>query len=911
MSNSAEVLYPPSLENYIEPASSPDLLVPGGQRYLQEVYRWLGENHLNLPPARAVQRYAKAHDRLIEAVFQAGVQRWQKDNPTTPVPGVAILALGGYGRRELFRYSDIDLLLLMSDKPAPYEEFLKPILHALIDLRLDLGYVTRSINDCLSTIGFDLESATALIESRHLAGDLQLFKQFRLAFHDAMWVRGQRWFLREHFLAWEERHEKYESTVQLLEPNLKEGVGGLRDVHMTRWAIYARTGSTQLKLLKEHAGFTESELRMYNKAISALLRYRNTLHLVSAAKGDTLTFEWQPEVAERLGYQSEEGRLKEENMMQDYYGHALHIARKSKRAFRVHLARDRNAIVGKIGSWSHRTHARYFKVCNHTMYLHPRHEDWFGRDPVNFIRIFVEASRHHYKVSGETIDRMARELESVNYDFANDSKVIRYFLEIIREPRRIGRTLESMHQCRLLERVIPEFNRIYNMVRIDHYHHYTVDEHTLKTIQQAEMLWNEPKGERSLPSRALYQIERWDLLILALLLHDIGKGYGRGHALRGAPIAQHACERLKLPPEACETVRHLVLSHLKLNHASQRRDLNDPEVAKALAKECGSVEILKMLYVLSVCDLRGVSPDAWNDWKGQLLGECYLRTAEVFEGTQRFPPRERPGIDDLSKAVAKVLAADPEMAKEAKAHQLDRKAIRYILEHCGERYLMDVPPEQMARHFLLSYAINEEQAIAWHFDQPSENYCSDLIVCARDVPGLMSYITGALSTKGINVWTADLFSTEHGFAFNVFSVGDEKERPLMEGLNLDRLLKDLNEVVRDRMDMATLIERHRARRRRRFKQRSPIAPNVSFDNDSSQHHTLIEISAHDRPGILYQMAAILHEQRLNIHRAIINTEAYGVVDTFYVTDLEYNKIYQESHQERIREALHKGLAENS
>jgi [protein-PII] uridylyltransferase len=458
-------------------------------------------------------------------------------------------------------------------------------------------------------------------------------------------------------------------------------------------------------------------------------------------------------------------------------------------------------------------------------------------------------------------------------------------------------------------------------VRIDHYHHYTVDEHTIKTLEMVERLRNQPPARRTTAGAIARQLPRWDLLNLALLLHDVGKGYGRGHALRGGQIAQRVCERMKLPEGDIDMVRFLVLSHLKLSHAAQRRDVTDPEVARQLAEEIGSLDRLRMLYILTICDLMAVSPDAWNDWKEQILAECYLRTADLLGGKgleeRRAEASDRQAVRErvLTALLAETGRSDPPAKSRA---ALDEELDDFFRD-VSDYYLRTSDPRVIARHCLLRRELDEENLLAWRLDNEPpaskddhaaaslaaapRSHFSQVTVFAADVPGLFCFICGALAAKGINIWSAQIFSTRDGYAINQFLVTDLDNQPLSEGLRLDRLRKDLNRVIKGEMDIEDLIARHRTRQPRRAPARAVHPTSVVFDDKSSQRYTIIEIRTADRPGLLYRITRALSQCQLDIHRSIIATEAYGVVDVFYVTDMEYNKVYTEADQQKIRRAL--------
>lgn len=915
----------PDVDRYVDLSMERADYLRGGQAYLADLARWLRECSNAGHGSRTHELYSEAHDRLFRATWEYAVHQWTAREGTPPPPA-ALVAVGGYGNRTLCLRSDVDLLFLMGERGDRTEQFVKSVLLLLIDFKLNLGYLTRSVADCEAKVGTDLESVTSMTGARPVTGSESLFREFRQCIVEAVRGRGRRWFLRSVFEQWKTRRLKYESTVYLLQPNLKEGQGGLRDVDTVRWILFALTGSNDLEQLKTLARFEPESLAELREAISFVLTVRNELHLQSGTSGDLLAFDFMPEIARRLGYRGDELRSAEEFLMADYYRHARVVDRCSSRAVRVLLRNEKSVIDGladSIGTIRRRRLAPGIMVREEVVYVEDDSRTWFEADHRRILELFHLAARWGYRLSDHTLDTLARLAPSLGVTFRLDTGNQQQFLAILALKSHVARTMADMHECRILGRILPEFDRIQSMVRIDHYHHYTVDEHTLKALEYAERLLNQAPTERSAAGNVARQIRRWDLLNLAILLHDVGKGYGRGHALRGGQIAQRVCERMGMSEADIELVRFLVLSHLKLSHVAQRRDITDPEVARQLAEEIGSLERLRMLYVLTVCDLMAVSPEAWNDWKAQLLAECYLRTAELLgqeAGTRRREEFDRRRLrEPILHAMLQELAPDTPTATERR--ELETELGRFMRD-VSDYYLRTMHPQVVARHCLLRREIDENNMLAWQLrndTQPpgprevmraagapagdAHPRYSHLTVIAADVPGLFSFICGALAAKGINIWSAQIFSTRDGYAINQFMVTDLDKRPLSEGLRLDRLRHDLNLVIQGRMSIDDLIARHRTRQPKRARPRAVHPPAVFFDNVSSQRYTILEIRATDRPGLLYRITRALNECHLDIHRSIIATEAYGVVDVFYVTDMEYNKIHTETDQQRIRKAL--------
>jgi [protein-PII] uridylyltransferase len=923
--SSAAALEPlPVIDRYLDTRSDRADFLKRGQAYLADLLLWLRNNSGHCDAVPALLAFSDGHDALMRATFGFASDLWTRERGQPP-PNVALTAVGGYGNRLLCPRSDVDVLLLMEKHEKDTEAFLKSILLLLTDLKLNLSSLTRSIADCEECVGQDLQSVTSMTSARMLDGHAPLFEGFQRRFRALVTGRSRRWFLRAINEEWQDRRRKYDATVYLLQPNLKEGQGGLRDVDTLRWILFGLTGDNDLGQLPAVAGFKDDALNDYRIATGRLLALRNLLHQVAGVAGEVLMFEYQPEIARRLGYQPDEMRSAEEFLMADYYSHARSIDRISSHAVRKLLPRGRSLVGGLVGKIQSRRIDKHFIVQDDIIFIDPKSLGYFEADPARILAMFHSAARWGLRLSDHTLDNIARLSGSIGDDFADHPENRRHFMGILAQKTHVASTLADMHESRILGRLIPDFERLRCMVRIDHYHHFTVDEHTIKTVEMAEAVRevvNDRDRDRrrhgggpSILGDVARRLKRPDLLHLALLLHDIGKGYGRGHALRGGQIAQRVCERFKLPDEDTELVRFLVLSHLKLSHAAHRRDLSDPEVTRQLTEEIGDLERLRMLYVLTACDLMAVSPDAWNDWKAQLLAECYLRTAELMGDTHRSRDGTHVDLAEIRRRVREALPAQVTAVigvAAPPAADLDRE-LDDFLHKVSEFYLKTIPPETVALHCLMRRELDKENLLAWRLHAAAgiprpapatdDRRYSQLTVIASDVPGLFCFICGALASKGINIWAAQIFSTRDGYAINQFLVTDLENRPLSPDLRLDRLRKDLIGVIKGSMDIEDLVERHRTRQPRRALPRQVHPTRVFFHNQSSKRYTILEIRAADRPGLLYRITRALTDCQLDIHRSIVSTEAYGIVDVFYVTDMEYNKIHTAADKERVRLAL--------
>lgn len=894
--------HPPEIEGYLDPALPRAEFIAKGQAYLADIHQWLRENNPRIGGRQALARFTAAHDSLLAAALRHETDRW-KEQHSGPVPQLALIALGGYGRRALSLLSDIDLLFLMCDAGPECEEFVKPLLHLLTDCKLRMGTVARTLDQCLERVGHDLDSTTALLEGRLIAGAKQPAERLLTLLRKRITGPDRRWFLGAVYQQWRQRREKYESTVYLLEPNLKDGEGGLRDVHSAQWVLDAIAGASDLSALTRLAGIDAPTLEKFRRAVDVLYTVRNELHAAAGIKQDRLEFAYQPTIARRLGYEAGPLHSAEERFMGDYYRHARVIANISQRAMHE-LARHEAWLAKELfGPPRRRKLSDGSQIERDILFLPADAEKQLLAEPQRIMAQLEKAAAKGWRLSDSALDVLGRVCRALDESFSADKVNCRRFMQILGSETAIDRTISDMHECGLLELLIPEFEQVRAMVRIDHYHHFTVDEHMIKSLGVACKIRSGEIGRATPIGRIAGQIERWDLLCLALLIHDIGKGFGRGHAIRGGQLAQRIGDRLGLPPEDVDTVRFLVLSHLKLSHAAQRRDPSDPNVARHLAAEIGTLDRLKLLFLHTVCDLMAVSPEMYNDWKEQLLLECYMGTAAVLGERTELLTLPRPNREVIRQRVLEILPEQLRAVYPNAAGAPGQAELDHFLKHATDRYLQAAAPVTVARHFLLRRELRPDNVVTWHLVPEGGRGLSELTVCAYDVPGLFHNICGALAAKGLNIWSAQIFSTTAGEALNQFQVTDIENRALPPGFRLERLRKDLNHVLQGKMTIQELIERHKGRPRKIARANRPLPSIVLFDNDSSKSTTIIEVRTADRIGLLYLITGALLACRLDVQRAIIATEAYGVVDVFYVTDLEYNKIYNEKTQRQIEQAI--------
>ncbi|MBW2512304.1 MAG: [protein-PII] uridylyltransferase, partial [Deltaproteobacteria bacterium] len=541
-----------------------------------------------------------------------------------------MIALGGYGRAELNPLSDIDIMFYCSDKNKDLaEKIAERVLYLLWDLNLDVGYSVRTASDCLSLVQQDLTIRTALMDTRFLAGDEVLYHEFEKQVAQPVLNRNSQNFLKSKYEEHTSRLTKYGSTVYMLEPNIKEGEGGLRDLHTAVWMARVKFKAKNLRELLIKGVISEQELQGIEDAYDYLWRIRNELHFQSKRKTDQLQFESQEKIAAFFGYKGTKAALPVELFMQDYYAQATqteHLA--SSLIFRAF--KDKDPAAGLLGLLGRRNLGEDF--FSYRGELKTARKNLFVERPEAMMRAFLLAKQNDLTLSADVKGQIRDNLTLVNDSFRRNREVSEMFLEIMRGPTGAARSLRDMHHLAFLNRYIPEFKRIYCKVQHDAYHVYTIDIHSFFAVEEIEKLWSGVYREsKPLYTSVAADIGKPELLVLAVLFHDIGKGEGKDHSNKGADMMPKIARRLHLSKEDSKRLEFLVRHHLDMAHISQRRDLHDIKLIQDFANRMEMVETLKMLFLLTFADIKAVGPDVWSEWKGHLLQELYESTYETME----------------------------------------------------------------------------------------------------------------------------------------------------------------------------------------------------------------------------------------------------------------------------------------
>ena len=838
-----------------------------------------------------VRALTAAVDDLMRALYRyADAEHSQRHSRLNQ--RLAIMARGGYGRHELNPHSDIDLLFLHDYKPGPYTEIVTEIiLHALWDAGLTVGYAVRNSTQCIKMAAEDLKEKTAILDARFLCGDEKLYAQFDKALISEVLNRNQQGFFKAKLEESRKRHKQYGESIYLLEPQLKEGEGGLRDLHTALWLAKVKYKVRSLEELVHKAVITEPELSEVNAARDFLFRVRNSLHFLSGRHFDQLTFEYQEQIAPMLGFTATNGNPASANLMRTYYQQASTIlsfsegliARVTEDTTPARFLRRRSARQIRPG------------VVIQGNVLGIASNDFFKRVPLNLITIFADCQTHGVQLSGSAYQLVRDNLELMDEAMRHDPRTGMALMGILSGRQRVAETLEAMHRAGVLGALIPEFGNLYARVLHDLYHIYTVDRHSLAAVRELERLRaGEFKTTNALLTEVAREYSSLPIVFLALLLHDIGKGYCHDHHERGAQLTVAVCERMGLDAEEMDQVVFLVREHLKMSQVAQKGDVEDPNTVEEFAREAGSIDRLKALYLLTFADMRAVAPNVYNNWRDMLLSELYMRALKTLEhgGREAIDPARR---------LALVKAA---VRAELTAAKAPDQAVSEFLERMPDRYFLTVPEGDIKLHFDMMRAIEERPLVCRHRHFPDLEF-SEFMVVTRDQPGLFSKIAGALTAKNLNILSARITTRDDGIALDVFRVSHlgGAGAIAMEEDRWPRVERDLERVLSGEQQIAALVAEAQKIHfgARKFVRR--VATEVTIDNRSSEEFTVIDVFTQDRVGLLFAITHTLFELGMRIHLARISTNADQALDVFYISDGEGNKITELERMRSIKAAL--------
>ncbi|MGH7930680.1 MAG: [protein-PII] uridylyltransferase, partial [Candidatus Binatia bacterium] len=884
-------------EGILRPGSGRADLIRLSRDYIQKGRARLLEIHrAGAAGMEVVSAYSGMVDHLICYLYDVATEEASR-RFAGQKPNCAVVAQGGYGRGELNPQSDIDLLFLYPWKVTPViESVTEKILYTLWDAGLQVGNAVRNIGETMRLAEADIKVKTALLETRFLCGDYALYQEFEIAVEKRLVKKHVGRFIREKLEETRARHAGFGGSVYLLEPDVKEGQGGLRDIHTARWIARATQGAKSFDELARNGIVNAADVAKLKEAQDFLLRVRNQLHFSTGKHQDQLTFEEREKAAAALGFAGE-GTLKAvEVFLRAYYLHAAEVQRLS--TLIVHRLHDcsRPFFSG---------HAVFSRTVREGVRLSRGHltvtkPEILRAAPGNLIRVFADAQQNRCELSHETREAVRENLNLIDENFRRSAEANLPFFEILKWKERVYETLAEMHACGVLGAFIPEFGRLLCMALHDAYHIYTVDQHSLRLVKEIERL---KAGEytEALPllTQLAREADKIELLYLGLMFHDIGKGFGGGHSEIGARLLRPIVRRMRLNVDDGALVEFLVRYHLLMTNTAFRRDLEDPKTIFDFARTVGTVKNLKMLYLLTFADVKGVGPEVWNAWKASLVGELYVKTLNILEEFEKGE-FERP---DLKAAVRRVQVR---MRRDlAKDQPLER--VNHFLDTMPDRYFLSVSEADMPAQFALMEQFAGEGAVSFveHFP---ERYCSSLVVCTQDRPGLFAAITGVLTALNLNIVNARIFTSSDGRILDIFRISHAgRPETTMAETKWSKFRDNLNEVLSGEIDVSRLVAA--SQQGTLLQKRAPkVSTVVQIDNEASEQFNIVEVFTDDRIGVLFNIAHELHQLGLSIHVAKISTSVDQVADVFYVADQGGVKVTDADRLEQIKITLYQRLA---
>jgi [protein-PII] uridylyltransferase len=850
------------------------------------------------------ERLSADMDEILRALYRfVTVHEHPCVNPSA-AERLALAATGGYGRGTLAPGSDIDLLFLRPYKQTPWgESVVEAMLYALWDLGLKVGHATRSIDECIRLSRTDFTIRTAILEVRAITGDNALVDDLVQRFDKEVVEGTAAEFVQAKLAERDERQRKVGgSSRYVVEPNVKDGKGGLRDLNTLFWIAKYVYRVHDPRELVDAGLFQPEELRLFRKCEDFLWAVRCSLHFVTGRAEERLSFEVQRAIAVELGYQSHPGMQDVERFMKHYFLVAKDVgdltaivcAALEERQAKPRARLDR--FLRPFGRRRRRTVAESPDFLIENGRLTVSDCEAFTRDPVNLIRLFHIADRTDVALHPDAMRLTTRSLKLIDADLRDDPEANRLFLEILTSRHAPEAVLRRMNETGVLGRFIPDFGRIVAMMQFNMYHHYTVDEHLIRALGTlADIEAGRFDEELPLIAEIMPTIRSRRVVYVALLLHDIAKGRPEDHSVAGARIALRLGPRLGLSAQETETVSWLVRHHLLMSMIAQSRDLSDAKTIADFAAVVQTMERLKMLVVLTVADIKAVGPGVWNGWKGQLLRTLYWETEIALTGGQssaRRSQRVREAQDELREALTDWAPAEIDA---------------YLERHYPAYWLRVELPRRIAHARFLRTAAAEGQALATTFSTDAFTGITELTVLAPDHPRLLSIIAGACAAAGASITDAYIHTTTDGLALDTilfaraFDDADEERR----AARVADLIK--NALTGEVMLTDVMAERaaQRSRRTRPF----TVAPHAVVADDWSENYTVIEVTGLDRLGLLHDLTRVVSRLSLNIASAHVATFGERAVDTFYVTDLVGHKITNASRKAAIRRQLEAVFAE--
>ncbi|HET9717155.1 MAG TPA: [protein-PII] uridylyltransferase [Pseudolabrys sp.] len=847
---------------------------------------------------RCAERLCRMEDEIIRILFEFARKHLYPSQNPSEAERMAVIATGGYGRGLQAPGSDIDLLFLLPYKQTAWgESIAEAILYCLWDLGLKVGHATRSVDECIRQSKADMTIRTAILESRFLLGDRKLFDELVGRFDNEVVRNTAAEFVAAKLAEREERIRRSGQSRYLVEPNVKDGKGGLRDLHTLFWiAKYVYRVREPDELIKSGV-FDKQEYQLFRRCEDFLWSVRCHMHFLMGRAEERLSFDIQREIAVRLGYTEHPGLQDVERFMKHYF-----LMAKAVGDLTAILCAELEDSHAKSVPVLSRVMARLRPVKRKALTesddfvvdknrIRCAQPDIFKRDPVNLIRIFHLAQKHNLAFHPDAMRAVTRSLHLVDAKLRENREANELFIEILTSRGDPETVLRRMNEAGVLGRFVPAFGKIVAMMQFNMYHHYTVDEHLLRCIGVLAEIERGGTGESPLANELMQKIllEHRQVLYVALFLHDIAKGRPEDHSIAGARVAKRFCPRIGFSSAETDMVAWLIENHLVMSSVAQSRDLSDRKTIENFAAIVQSAERLKLLTILTTADIRAVGPGVWNGWKAQLIRTLYYETEPVLTG----------GFSEVNRA-QRVTIAQNEFREAMKEWPSDR--LEAYIAKLYPAYWLKVDLAHKIEHAKFVRATEDAgKRLATSVAFDSERAVTELTLLAPDHPWLLSIIAGACAMAGANIVDAQIYTTTDGRALDTISLSREFERDEDEERRASRIADSIERALRGELRLPDVVSK-RASAKGRLRAFA-LEPSVTINNQWSHRYTMVEVTGLDRTGLLYDLTATLSKLNLNIASAHVATFGERVVDVFYVTDLMGAQITSPTRQAAIKRAL--------
>ena len=841
-------------------------------------------------------RISHLQDEIIRVIYDFAVTHVYRAQNASSAERIAITAVGGYGRGTLAPGSDIDLLFLLPYKQTAWgEQVVEYILYMLWDMGFKVGHATRNIEECIRLSKEDMTIRTSILELRHLHGDQELSQTLAERFSKEVVAGRAKEFIAAKLAERDERHLKTGESRYLVEPNVKDGKGGLRDLHTLFWIGKYFHNTPKTHNLVDAGMFTEKEYRRFRRAEKFLWTVRCNMHFLTNRAEERLSFDIQGEIADLLHYNTHGGLAGVERFMKHYFltakevGDLTLIACAKLEEEEAKEVTSFNRLLRSVVSRKRSIKGtKDFIIDNGRINI--ASDTIFNDDPVNLIRIFKHAENAELDFHPDAVELLSKSLKLITPELRKNPEANQIFIELLTSRKGPERILRRMNETGFLGKFVPAFGKIVAMMQFNMYHHYTVDEHLIRSVGA---LWGIEQGtlaeEHPLATDLLPSIKDRNILYIALFLHDIAKGRKEDHSIAGERIARQLCPRFGLNKQDTELVAWLIREHLTMSTIAQGRDISDRKTIHDFAEVVQENDRMRYLLVLTVCDIRAVGPGVWNGWKGQLLRNLYYETELMLNGGFSKIPLK-----------ARVESARTELL--GRLEDVSPKIAQKLVKLPYPAWFLATDLEAQVRHMkLLEQMDGNNEALATSVDTKQFEEITEITVVAPDHPRLLSMIAGACVAGGGNIVDAKIHTTSDGRALDSIFISRAYENDEDEVRRARRIGKLIEEALSGKISITELIARDPSRRRKykAFK----VEPVVNITNDFSDTFTVIDIECLDRPGLLCDLTACLADLNLDIGSAHVVTFGEKANDSFYVRDLIGQKITSKARLTKIRNAL--------